>query len=359
MDKTELLLQELCDANGVPGFEGDIRKIMARELETTTEELLYDKLGSIVGRKSGTAEGPRVLVEGHMDEIGFMVKEITSEGYIKFLPLGGWWGHVALGQRMRIINGKGDVIIGVIGSKPPHLLEPKDRTRVLEIKDMFIDVGTMEKFDVKKKLGIRVGDPIVPDSQFTVMGNKKVYLAKAFDNRMGCAVALDVAQKLQRVKHPNTLYAGGSAQEEVGLRGAFTLAHLVDPDVCFCIDVGVAQDVPPNDFNKAEKLGGGPSILIYDASLVPNQALRDLVIDTAEKKKIPYNLTCMERGGGDGGAIHKSRLGVPTIYIGPPTRYIHTHNAIMYRADYDNTVKLLVEVIKRLDDKTVKSFTEA
>jgi endoglucanase len=239
------------------------------------------------------------------------------------------------------------------------LLEAKDREKVIEIKDMFIDVGSMEKQNTAKQLGVRVGDPIIPESQFTIMGNKKNYLSKAFDNRMGCAVAIEVVRKLAKVKHPNTVYAGGSTQEEVGLRGAMTLAHLVDPDVCFCVDVGVAQDMPPNNFKKAERLGAGPSILIYDASMVPNRKLRDLMISTAQKKKIPFHLTYMERGGGDGGVIHKSRLGVPTIYIGAPTRYIHTHNAIMNRADYDNTVKLIVEVIKLLDKKTVNSFTEA
>jgi len=290
MDKTELLLQELTDANGVSGHEQDIRKIMVRELKDKVDEIMYDKMGSVVGRKGGSADAPRILVEGHMDEIGFMVKEITEEGYIKFLPLGGWWGHVMLGQRMRVLTSKGTVI-GVVGSKPPHLLQPKEREKVLDIKDMFIDVGVQEKFDIKKKLGVKLGDPIVPDSRFTIMSNTKNYLGKAFDNRMGCAVALDVIDKFQKVKHPNTIYGGASTQEEVGLRGAQTLAHLVDPDICFCVDVGVAQDIPPEGFKKSEKLGGGPSVLIYDGCMLPNNGLRDLVIKTAQQKKIPYHLT--------------------------------------------------------------------
>ena len=357
MDKTELMLKELTEANGVSGYEQEIRRIMARELKGGVDDILYDKLGSIVGVKKGTSERPRIMVEGHLDEVGFMVKEITDEGYINFLPLGGWWGHVALGQRLRVITSKGPVL-GVVGSKPPHLLEQKDREKVLKIKDMFLDVGVQEKFDVKKTLGIKVGDSIVPDSDFIILGNHKQYLSKAFDNRMGCAVALDVVRKFQKVKHPNTIYAGGTAQEEVGLRGAQTLAHLVDPDVCFTVDVGVAQDVPPDGFKKKEKLGGGPSILIYDAMMLPNLKLRDLIIETAEQKKIPFHLTVMEKGAGDGGRIHMSRLGVPTIYIGTPVRYIHAHNGIMNRTDYDNTVKLICEVIKKLNRKTVASFTE-
>lgn len=357
MDNTEQLLQEITEANGPSGYESAVRAIMRRELDGNADEILNDKLGSVVGRKVGSAQSPRVMVIGHLDEIGFMVKEITPEGYIRFLPLGGWWGHVALGQRVRVLTSKGPVI-GVVGCQPPHLLPPEERKKVLEIKDMFIDIGAMDKFDVKKKLGVRLGDPVVPDSRFVVMGNRKLYMSKAFDNRLGCAVALDVLKKFQRARHPNTIFAGGTVQEEVGLRGAHTLAHLVDPDVCFVVDVGLAQDFPPANFKKAEKLGGGPAISIFDARMLPNTVFRDLIIDTAEEKKIPYHLSYMERGASDGGPVHLSRLGVPTVYIGPPVRYIHAHNGILCRTDYDNTVKLICEVIRRLDEKMVKSFTE-
>lgn len=358
VDKTELLLKELTEANGVSGYEHEVRRIVARELDKNSDELLYDKIGSVIGKKSGRAGGPRVLVIGHLDEIGFMVKEITKEGYIKFLPLGGWWGHVALGQRMRIMTSKGPVI-GVVGSKPPHLLLPKDREKVLTIGEMFIDVGAQEKFNVRTKLGIRLGDPIIPDSQFTIMNNSKMYLAKAFDNRVSCAIAIDVMNYFGRVKHPNVLLAGATVQEEVGLRGAQTVANMTEPDVCIVVDTGVAQDVPPDGFAKEEKLGSGPAVLIYDATMIPNQALRDLVMKTAKAKKIPYHLTYMERGGTDGGRVHVSSTGVPSIVIGPPVRYIHSHNGILNRTDYNNTVKLICELIKKLDRRTVNSLTEA
>ncbi len=358
MDKTELLLKEVTEANGISGYEDEVRNIMTRELGPISDSVEYDKMGSVLGRKKGSADRPRVLILGHLDEIGFMVKEITKEGYIKFLPVGGWWGHVALGQRMRIMTSKGPVL-GVTGAVPPHLLPLKDREKVLDIKDMFIDVGTQEKFDVVKKLGVRLGDPIVPDSQFTIMGNKKMYMSKAFDNRVSCAIAIDVLRKLGRIKHASTVYAGASVQEEVGLRGAATVAHMVEPDVCITVDTGVGQDVPPAGFSKAEKLGSGPAILFYDSSMIPNLKLRDLVLKTADAKKIPYHMSYMERGGTDAGRVHISRLGVPSIVIGPPVRYIHSHNGILNRADYDNTVKLIIELVKKLDAKTVKSLTEA
>jgi putative aminopeptidase FrvX len=346
VDATELLLKEITEANGVSGYEQEVRRIMTRELKGSADSMQYDKLGSVIGVKKGSSDRPRVLVIGHMDEIGFMVKEITKEGYVKFLPLGGWWGHVALGQRMRIITSKGPVV-GVVGATPVHLLPQKDREKVIELKDMHIDVGVQEKFDVKKKLGIRLGDPIVPDSGFTVMANPKMYMSKAFDNRVACAIAIEVMRHFKRSAHPNTICAGASVQEEVGLRGAQTVAHLVDPDVCIVVDTGIARDVPPDNFSRPEKLGSGAAILFYDATMIPNLKLRDLVMKVADTKKIPYHLTSMEAGGTDGGRVHVSRLGVPSLMIGPAVRYIHSHNGILNRTDYDNAVRLVCELIKK------------
>jgi endoglucanase len=357
MDNTEKLLQEITEANGVSGYENEVRTIMSRELKKHSNDVQYDRLGSVMGIKKGKSADTRVMVIGHMDEIGFMVKEITKEGYIKFLPLGGWWGHVALAQRMRIITSKGPVL-GVVGSKPPHMLVDDERKKVMDIKDMFIDVGAQAKFDVAKKLGIKVGDPIIPDSNFTILGNNKMYMSKAFDNRVACAIVLDVLKNLKRDPHPNTVLGAASVQEEVGCRGAATLAHIGEPDVCIVCDTGIALDMPPDNFEKPERLGNGCAILVYDATMVPNIKLRDFVIKTAESKKIPYHLTYMERGGTDGSRIHVSRMGVPSIVVGPPVRYIHSHNGILNRTDYDNTVKLITEVIKKLDKKTVKSLTE-
>jgi len=358
VDKTELLLKELTETNGVSGHEVEIRRLMARELKPVTDSIQYDKIGSIMGLKKGGSDRPRVMLVAHMDEIGFIVREITKEGYIKFLPLGGWWGHVALGQRMRVITSRGPVL-GVVGSKPPHLLPDEERKKVIDIKEMFLDVGVQEKFDVKKRLGIKIGDPIVPDSHFTILGNKKLYLSKAFDNRMACGVLIEVLRRLQKGKHPNTVLGCASVQEEVGSRGAQTLAHLGDPDVCIVCDVGMGQDIPPDGFKKAEKLGAGPGILVMDATMIPNVGLKEFVIKTAEAGRIPYHLSSMDRGGTDGGRVHVSRIGVPSIVIGAPVRYIHSHNSILCRTDYDNTVKLIAEVIRKLDTKTVKSFTEA
>ncbi len=348
-----MLLKELTEAIGVPGFEDEVADLMAGHLSPVAE-ISYDRLGSIVAEKKGKKGDPRIMIAGHMDEVGFMVKSITKEGFIKFLPLGGWWGHVVLAQRVLVRTRKGD-FIGVTGSKAPHIIKAEERKKVLDLGDMYIDVGATDKFDIKKKLGVRLGDPIVPISDFTILGNPKTYLAKAWDDRIGCAAVIDVLTKVGKT-HPNTLFGVGTVQEEVGLRGARTSANMVDPDVGFAVDVCIAMDTPGLD-NTGEKLGAGAGILVFDGSVIPNRRLRDLVIDTAEKNKIPYFLTALERGGTDSGIIHLNRKGVPCLTFGVPARYIHGHVGVIHRKDYDSVVKLITAVVKRLDAKTVASLS--
>jgi endoglucanase len=318
----------------------------------------YDGLGSIVGTVRGAQESPRVMLAAHMDEIGFMVKEVTKEGFLKILPLGGWWSHTMLAQRVVVRTRKGDVI-GVVGSKPPHGLPEEERKKLIEIKDMVVDVGGTKGFEVSRKLGIRPGDPVVPWSPFTVMANDRLYLGKAWDDRVGCAVVVEALRRLIAEKHPNTVFGVGTVQEEVGLRGAETSGHFVQPDVAFALDVSLARDIPGMDKDSkevGERLGGGPAILVYDRTMLPNLKLRDLAVKVAERKRIPYHFATVE-GGYDTGRIHLQRSGVPCLVLGIPTRYIHSHLGIIDRHDVDQAVRLLVELIKVLDKKTVAGLT--
>ena len=353
MDRTQQFLKNLVDAHGAPGFEGNVARVMQGYLKDVGP-ITRDKLGSFICEKRGTSDGPRVMLAGHLDEVGFMVKSITKEGFVKFLPLGGWWGHVVLAQRLIIKTRKGDVL-GVVGSKPPHELRDDERKKVLEIRELYIDVGATSDWDVRKRLDIRPGDSIIPDSSFAVMANPNVYLAKAWDNRIGCAMAAETARALKGVAHPNTLFAVATVQEEVGLRGAQTSAFKIQPDVAFALDVGIAHDSPGTEGD--EKLGGGPLIVVYDATSIPNRGLFELVIDTAKKIKVPLQFESVERGGTDAGRIHVTGQGVPTISMGVPARYIHSHVSMIDRRDFDATVKLLVALVKRLDKKTVASLT--
>ena len=355
MDQTEQLLQEITEASGIPGYEMAVRAIMRRYLEGVAF-VEQDKMGSFIGKHVGEQERPRVMLAGHMDEIGFMVRMITKEGFVKFVALGGWWDQVLLGHRVVIKTSQGDVL-GVLGAKPPHLLDAEERKKVVEQKDMYIDVGARSEEEVRE-MGIRPGDPIVPVSEFRILANPKVYLAKAFDNRVGCALAVQALCQLAGEGHPNTVYAVGTVQEEVGLRGAKTSAFAINPDVAIVLEVDIAGDVPgikPEE--TAIKMGQGPSLLVYDARMIPNLRLRDLAIATAQELGIPLQFSVMSGGATDGGMIHLHNEGVPTVVIGVPTRHIHSHNAILHRDDYDGALRLVVALVKKLDASTVANLT--
>ncbi|MBO8142435.1 MAG: M42 family metallopeptidase [Firmicutes bacterium] len=325
---------------------------MERHLTPVVDQITRDRLGSVIGKKRGTADGPRVMLAGHLDEVGFMVSMITDDGFIRFQTLGGWWEQVMLAQRVVIKTRKGDVP-GVIGSKPPHVLSPDERKKIVEKKDMFIDVGAAGKAEAEE-MGIRPGDPVVPAGDFTVLANGRCVMAKALDNRVGCALAVEVLRRLQGVDHPNTVYGVGTVQEEVGLRGAQTSAHAVEPDVGIALEVAVAGDVPGMKPEQAQaKLGKGPVLLLYDATLVPNVKLRDLVIDTAESEGIPLQFDVMPGGGTDAGRIHLFGRGAAAVCIGVPTRYIHSHAGILDRNDFEAAARLVTAVVRRLDETTV------
>ncbi len=357
MDATEKLLKEITEAPGLPGYEGEARAVMRHALEGTAAEISQDGLGSLIAVLPGAAERPRVMLAGHLDEVGFIVRYITDNGFIRFLQLGGWWDQVLLAHQVVVKTSKGDVV-GVIGAKPPHMLKEEERNKVVEKDAMYIDVGASSRAQVEE-MGIRVGDPIIPRTEFTIMAGGKTYLSKAWDNRIGCAMIVEAFRALNGQPHPNTVYGVGTVQEEVGLRGARTSAYAVDPDVGLVLEVGIAGDVP--DMKPEEgvgRLGGGVLFLAYDGTMIPNLKLRDLAIDTAKSNGIPYAVDLMPRGGTDGGPIHQNRRGVPSLVIGVPARHIHSHQGIIHRDDFDAAVRLLVALIKRLDAQTVAGLTQ-
>lgn len=355
MDQTEQFLKALTEAHGVPGYETEVRAVL-RGYMAPLGELSRDKLGSLICRRAG--DGPRVMLAGHMDEIGLIVTHIDDNGFLKFLQLGGWWDQTILSQRVIVKTHRGDVV-GVVGAKPPHLISAEERSKMVEKKDMYIDIGSTSKEETEAA-GVRVGDPVVPDSRFAVMANGKTYLSKAFDNRVGCAVVIDVLRHFSAAGgNPNDLYGVQTVMEEVGLRGATTSGRAVDPDVAIIIESDIAGDVPGiRKEQSSTRLGGGPALSVFDARMIPNTKLRDLVIDTAAALDIPLQLSNMPGGATDGGAIHMNKIGVPTVVVGVPSRHIHSHGSIIHRDDYDNTVKLVAALVAKLDAATVAGLTE-
>ncbi len=355
MDSTAELLKQLTEAPGVPGYEAPVRAVVRNYLEPVGE-LSQDKIGSVICKLPGAAETPRVMLAGHMDEIGFMVKHISDEGFIKFLPLGGWFDQVLLGQRVVIQTRQGEVV-GVIGCKPPHLLSPDDRKKVIEKKDMYIDIGASSKAEVEAA-GVQPGDPVYPRADFVELANGKTYLSKAFDDRVGVALMIATLQALKGTAHPNTVYGVSTVMEEVGLRGATTSVRAVDPDVAIVLESDIAGDVPGIKAEESTvKLGKGPTLVIYEARMIPNLALRQLVMEVAKENNVPLQISYVEGGATDGGVIHLHSLGVPTAVIGVAARHIHSHSSILHRDDFDAAVRLLVALVQRLDAETVKRLT--
>ncbi|MDP4097224.1 M42 family metallopeptidase [Paenibacillus sp. P96] len=355
MDEMTKMMKELTETDGVSGFEGNVKDKMLEYLQPLTDEIVKDRLGSVLGRKTGAADGPKILLAGHLDEIGFLVTAITSKGFLRFQQLGGWWPHSVLSQRVKVKTRKGDYI-GIVGSKPPHILEKTEREKVVPLKNMYIDIGAKDAEDAKA-MGVRPGDWVVPVSEFTTMRNDELWVGKALDNRAGCALAVEVLKRLQNDQHPNIIYAGATVQEEVGLRGAVTVANAVQPDVAFALDVGVAYDTPGNESqHTVSNVGEGPLVLLFDATMIPHVGLRDLVMDTAEELAIPIQVDVMPGGGTDGGRFHISGIGCPTLSLGFPVRYIHSHNGVMSKQDFDQAATLLTAVVKKLDRDKVNEW---
>lgn len=357
MPKEDQMLIDLVSARGVPGNEEEVRKVFIDYAKEYADRIYQDGLGSIIAKKEGPKDSPEIMFAGHLDEVGFMVSQITDEGFIKFQTLGGWWSQVMLGQQVEIKSTKDTLIHGVIGCKPPHVLSKEARETPYKIEDMFIDIGASDKKEVED-WGIRPGDMITPYSPYRRLNDSKFLLAKAWDNRIGVAVALKVLENIKKEDLVNTLYAVGNVQEEVGLRGAKTSSNLIQPDLSFALDTGTAGDTPGMTEKEADsKLGEGPQIIIYDASMIAHKELRDFVVGIAEELKIPFQYTVITGGGTDAGSQHLSGQGVPSLAITVPTRYLHSHSSIIHEDDFKNTVKLVEEVIKRLDQETVEKIT--
>ncbi|HPZ72198.1 MAG TPA: peptidase M28, partial [Peptococcaceae bacterium] len=235
------LIKDLTLAHGPSGFEHNVKELIKNRLAGKAD-FSQDNLGSLICKKVGASGSPKIMIPGHMDEIGFMVNSITKQGFIKFIPLGGWYDQVLLAQKVIIKTKKGDVT-GIIGSTPPHLLSEKDKNKLVGKKEMFIDVGAQSREEAEESMGILPGDPIIPDSSFHVLGEKMI-MSKAIDNRIGCCLFINVLEELWGTQHPNTVYGVGTVQEEVGLRGATTSANVIMPDICLTVDVTIATDTP-------------------------------------------------------------------------------------------------------------------
>jgi putative aminopeptidase FrvX len=342
-----LLLEKLSNAFGPPGCEDDVRRVLARALRDKVDDLQIDALGNLIAFKQGSGSEPRlkVMVDAHTDEVGLMITRIEKNGLLGFRALGGIDDRLLLAKGVMVGEKR---LPGVIAAPPVHLTKPEQRKQVIKIEQLVIDIGAADEEGAKAL--VQVGDYVAFDTRFQVLckDGLRTVKGKAFDDRIGCAVAAALAKG----KYEVDLYLSFSAQEEVGLRGARVAAFRIEPDMAFGLEGTTCDDLPKReDVRPTTVLGKGPAITIMDRSFIADKRLIRLLEDVAKKNDIPYQFKQPGLGGTDTGAIHLSKAGVPSVAVSVPCRYIHAPASMASLNDFDNTVALMKAALLALPDK--------
>jgi len=341
----EALLQELVEAHGIASREERIREIVRRELGAICE-IRVDTMGNMICRKPATAppkkgEPRKLMIAAHMDEIGFLVKFIDSNGYLRLNPVGGWDARQMASQRVIVHTQKGD-LPGVLmqSTKPKHLLKPEEMAKAPAVEDFFVDIG-MSKREAER--AVRIGDWVTMDRTMQKMG--KLYTCKAMDDRIAVYVMIEAMKGVKN--HAVDVYGVATVQEEVGLRGATTSGWSIHPDICVAIDVTLANDIPGiPESDHVTQLGRGTAIKVMDSSLICHPAMVEHFRSLAEKHKIPYQMEVLPAGGTDAGGVQRLHGGIPSFTLSVPCRYIHTVNETVHQKDVEASVKLLARYIE-------------
>lgn len=353
-----MYLEELSNAFGVSSFEGEVRKIIVEAIKPYVDEWRVDTMGNLFALRKHRLDAPaaplKVMVTAHMDEVGFIISEVKSDGTLKFKPIGGFDQRVLLGKA--VVVGQ-DRLPGVIGLKPVHLLKGEESQKVGGIDSMYIDIGA----DSSSGSKVNAGDFATFATQFGPMGGdaqpseeQGLVKGKALDDRAGCAMLIELLKE----DYPVDLHAVFTVQEEIGLRGARVAAYAVDPNLALILECTAADDLPAMDEEADEgfpRLGAGPAITVMDRSFIADRPLVDLLIRTAEAENLPYQFKRPGIGGTDAGAVHMARAGIPSAAVSIPARYIHSPAAILDLADFWNSVKLVKAALKRLPEEYRRS----
>lgn len=338
-------LEKLSNACGVAGREQEVRELLIKMLKPYADEIVVDKLENVIAIKKGKKNSPKIMIAAHMDEIGLMVKNITKEGFLQFTKMGGIDDRILLAQKVNVFTEKGK-LPGIIGSKPPHIQKEEERKKIVTFDEMFIDIGAENRDDVKA-MGVKVGDSVVFDVAFRSIG-KDIVMGKAFDNRAGCSVMIETFKALE--KTDCTVYAAGTVQEELGLRGAGTAAYGLDPDVGIALDVTIAGDIPGvREFDTTVKIGKGPALTVSDSGLVTHPKILRWFMDAAAENKINYQLETGLLGSTDAARIALTRQGIPSGTISVPARYIHSPTGMINLKDVQNAAKLAIAVVQKIE----------
>jgi putative aminopeptidase FrvX len=339
-------LEQLSNACGVAGRETEVRNLIITLLKPYADEVIVDNMENVIAIKKGKKDKPKIMLAAHMDEVGLMVKTITKEGFLQFTKMGGIDDRILLAQKVNILT-ENKKLPGVVGSKPPHIQKEEERKKIVAYDEMFIDVGAESREDAKA-MGVRVGDPVAFDIAYVKLG-KDAVMGKAFDNRAGCAVMVEALKQLQKTEC--TVYAVGTVQEELGLRGAGTAAFGVDPDIGIALDVTIAGDTPGiREFDTSVKMGKGPALTVMDSGLVTHPKVLRWLIDTAAENKIDYQLETGLLGTTDAARISLTRQGIPSGTISIPARYIHSPVGLISLKDAENCAKLAAATVQKIQN---------
>lgn len=336
----EALLKRLVDAPAISGSESNVRDLMARELRPHVSEIKTDRIGNLIARKGRGS--PKVMLCAHMDEIGLMAKHIDENGFIRFETVGGWDQRILLAQKVKIFGSRG-AVVGVIGSKPIHLLEPEEQKKEVKSKEMFIDIGAKNAKEAEKA-GIRQGDFITNYREFDRLQGGRV-TGYGFDNRIGCSVMVEAVRQLKKFR--GTLYAVGTVQEETGLIGVRGSAFGIDPDVVLGLDTTFGGETPgtkPEEITS--RLGEGPVLMVKDAISIVNPRVKKWVMETARDIKVPLQYEVIGYAATDSSITPTVREGIPSGAILVASRYLHTPVEVADMKDIRNAVKLVVKLVQ-------------
>lgn len=337
-------IKNMSNANGAPGFEDEVLDVI-RDYLGDTFVLEEDKMRNmVIYTKEFDKNKPTIMLDGHSDEVAFMVQSIQQNGMIRFLALGGWFSQNVGAHKVRIKNADGDYITGIVSSKPPHFMTQAERTKIAEISDMVIDVGTTSYEETVNVYKIEPGAPIIPDVTFEYNALTDIMIGKAFDNRLGCALVVETMKALTDVQV--NVVGAISSQEEIGTRGSVITSRNVRPDIAFVFEGTPADDPYRGFFERQGALKYGTQIRHRDGSMIANPRLVKLVRDVAKEENLKHQDAIRLGGGTNGGAIHLSHHAVPTVVLGVPVRYAHTHYGISAYEDFQTTVDLAVKIIE-------------
>lgn len=350
------MIAELSEAKGVSGFEDEVVSLLNRRGEVFGTLKRDSLLNLYLERKNNKGNHPVVLLDAHTDEVGFMVQAIRPNGTLQIIPLGSWVAHNVPAHRVWVRNAEGRYLPGITCSKPPHFMTDTEIKSAIELKHIMVDVGAISREDAINNYKVRIGEPVVPDVKFEYIEEHDLMIGKAFDNRLGCASILSTLSELGNDELKVDLVAAFATQEEVGARGSVVTSRMVKPELAIVFEGAPADDTFVDGFEVQTRMKQGPMLRHIDQKMITNPRFQRYALDMGAERGIPVQEAVRGAGSTNSAAIHLSNAGVPTIVIGLPVRYAHTHYAYASYEDYRNGVRLACEILRNLEEAVIKSF---